>query len=241
MTAASKLTEVHRLSQVRLGAELVQKMLATFPILDPVDVDGTATKWLQVVSPIVQAQRAQSTRLAAAYASAFRSLHVGPDGEFVATLAKRADPARLTTSLMVTGPIKIKSLTSRAVALDRAVDIAGSSVARAAMRHALDGGRDTIQLTVANDDAALGWSRVTSGDPCAFCAMLASRGPDYRTEDTAGFEAHDGCSCGAEPIYSSDQPWAPGAESYRSLWDDVTRGFSGDDAINAFRQAFSAA
>lgn len=241
MTAASQLTEAHRLSQLRLGADLVQRMLAAFPVLDPADVDATAPRWLQIVIPMIQAQRMQSTRLAAAYSSAFRALHLGADGEFVATLAPRADPARLAASLMVTGPIKIKNLTSRAVTLDRAVGIASSTAARAAMRHALDGGRQTVQLTVANDTEAIGWSRVTSDAPCAFCAMLAGRGPDYNTEDTASFEAHDGCSCSAEPVYSGDQPWAPGAQHFRDLWDDVTRGLSGDDAINAFRQAFSAA
>lgn len=40
----------------------------------------------------------------------------------------------------------------------------------------------------------LGYARVLAGEVnCAFCAMLASRGAVYKTEQTAGFEAHDNC------------------------------------------------
>jgi hypothetical protein len=47
------------------------------------------------------------------------------------------------------------------------------------------------------------WRRVTDGDPCAFCAMLASRGPVYGSKQTAetraadGRRYHDHCGCTA--------------------------------------------
>jgi hypothetical protein len=62
------------------------------------------------------------------------------------------------------------------------------------------GGRETITSTVKADPRAVGYERVTSGSACDFCSMLADRGAVYG-EASADFEAHDGCACGAEPVY----------------------------------------
>lgn len=241
ITSLAQLTEAHRIAQLRLGATTTQQLLRIWPLLDPADLDATLERWLSVAVPIVQTQRAQSSALAASYVTTFRALSIGPDGEYLPTLASPADARALLASLTVTGPVRLKQLTARAFPITRAAELAGVDAARSGMRHALDGGRTTVQLSVARDQRALGWSRVTSGNPCPFCAMLASRGPDYRSEESASFQAHDGCSCAAEPVYSADQPWPAGAEDYRSLWNDATAGLSGADAVNAFRQAFSAA
>lgn len=40
-------------------------------------------------------------------------------------------------------------------------------------------------LSASVNPHSTGWRRITDGDPCAFCAMLASRGPAYRTEASA--------------------------------------------------------
>lgn len=236
---AARLTEVHRVGQLRLGALLTRQMLAVWPALDPEDLDATTTRWLTVAMPLVQAQRAQSTALAASYLTTFRALHLGLDPNYQPALAGPADPRALATSLTVTGPIRLRSLMARAVPLGRATDLAGAGSARAAMRHTLDGGRETVTTSVERDDKAIGWARVTSGDPCFFCAVIASNGPHFGTEDSASFEAHDGCACEAEPVYSEDQPWPGQADQYRELWQSTTGGLSGNDAINAFRQAFT--
>lgn len=51
------------------------------------------------------------------------------------------------------------------------------------------------------------WRRVTDGRPCAFCAMLAARGPVYVSEDTSSFDAHGGCGCTAEPCAYTPDEW----------------------------------
>jgi len=61
----------------------------------------------------------------------------------------------------------------------------------AAMRHVGNGGRDTVLTLVENDRAALGWIRVTSGNPCSFCAMLASRGITWGRYNQQSFAASD--------------------------------------------------
>lgn len=49
-------------------------------------------------------------------------------------------------------------------------------------RHALNAGRETMEYSCAANGTR--WRRVTDGNPCAFCAMLATRS-DYRTRESA--------------------------------------------------------
>lgn len=233
--AGRLLTERHRLAQARLGARTAADVVATWALLDPERVDATVERWLAAAVPIVRSHRLDSARLAAAYAVAFKVSEVGGS-------ASRPEPIdevvtdRLAVSLTVVGPVAIKRATSAGVPIARASQLAQAGVARAAMRHALDGGRETIVQTVQSDAGALGWARATSARACGFCAMLASRGPVYGA-DTAGFDAHDGCSCTPEPVYRSDADWPAGARDYRALWNESTDGLSQQDAVNAFRRA----
>lgn len=84
--------------------------------------------------------------------------------------------------------------------------------ARAALvlsRHALQPARDTVTRSARRDPARPRWARVPgAADPCAFCLMLASRGPIYHTEDTAGGlnpdHYHADCRCSPTPLWAGD-------------------------------------
>ena len=120
------------------------------------------------------------------------------------------------------------------------------------LRHARKAGRDAVSDTAKLGrvrDAALkrpvgkrvGYARVLSGkENCAFCAMLASRGPVY-SEDTVtrradGRRYHDGCDC--RPVLVIEgKPW-PGQEEYRRLeqrWRKATGDLSGAEMWEAWR------
>lgn len=141
-------------------------------------------------------------------------------------------------SLIVTGPVNQKAKIARGKSPEQANREALAEASGAASRHVLTGGRQSLLTLVEGDMQALGWARVTDGDPCAFCAMLASRGPVYRTEVSAGFQAHDHCACTAEPVYSRQAPWPGRGAEFRRLYRQATQGYSGRDAINAFRRAY---
>lgn len=235
--AAARLTETHRVTQVRLGARTVAQLRAAWGLLDPADLDATYQRWLKVAIPIVQSNRAVSARVAAAYLAAFRRAELGTVAGLSVVLAAPADVKAVATSLLVAGPWSVKKAMTRGVDLARAVDVAEARSSAAAMRHSLDGGRATIIDTVAGDGEALGWARVASATSCAFCAMTASRGPDYGSEASASFEAHDGCQCGAEPVYRADAPWPPNSERYREMWDEHAAGAT--DPLNSFRRALA--
>ena len=237
-----RLTEAHRLAQLRIGTTVVAQMLTAWSLLQASDLDGSVGSWLAVAIPLVSAQRRASAGLAANYLGAFRSLELGVDAEQLRpVLADRAPLAALTTSLTLMGPARARAASARGVPVGKAMENASVSAAGAAMRHALNGGRDTIVETVSVDRRALGWARATSGSACSFCAMLASRGPAYRGERTADFAAHDHCSCSVEPVYRSDSEWPAGAQKYRDLWETSTAGLGGDEARNAFRRALATA
>jgi hypothetical protein len=111
----------------------------------------------------------------------------------------------------------------------------------------LDQGRDTIIGAVRQDKYAKGWARVTSPGACSFCVMLALRagtGFLYTSKQSANFRAHtpnaDGsgglCQCHAEPVFTAYEPSARMREA-QAMWESSTKGRSGNDARNAFRQA----
>jgi len=191
-----RLTEVHRLAQARLGAATVAQMVAVWPLLDPERLDQTFPDWLATAQVLVGASRAQSATLAANYVATFRTLEIGQRAD-VTTLAAVPPAKALATSLLVTGPVAIKAAVGRGKPRTAAAETAMATSAAAAMRHALNGGRETIIRAVSADKRARGWHRVTSGRACPFCASLTGQvfsGP-------ADFRAHDHCSCSVEPLY----------------------------------------
>lgn len=88
---------------------------------------------------------------------------------------------------------------------------------------------------------AVAWARVATGlETCGWCLMLASRGPVYDSEQSAGGEGgwHDGCDCKAVPVFVEND-WE-GIDRYKAaeeMWKQETKGYSGKDAINALRRA----
>lgn len=123
-----------------------------------------------------------------------------------------------------------------------APDSAVSDIAQLAMKEVESAGRRTILRAVEDTPEVLGYARVLTGyENCAFCVMLASRGPVYKSRRGAGDPEirvfHKGCDCKVVPVF--DKAAWPGREQYRELaklWRDATRGHSGKDALNALRR-----
>lgn len=115
------------------------------------------------------------------------------------------------------------------------------------------------------DQKVVGWARIATGrETCAFCLMLVSRGPVYLSADSAGLNMgdttaadlflkgkldtidwaelshrwHEGCDCRVVPVF--DRANWPGRDAYKRaerIWKETTKGYSGLDAMNAFRRA----
>ncbi|MFE5570526.1 hypothetical protein ACFQ68_36420 [Amycolatopsis japonica] len=152
---------------------------------------------------------------------------------------------RVLTSLPVTSTRTVARLVGAGLDLVRILNQTGPGVAAASVRHTLAAGRSRVERATAADPAARGWLRVTDGDPCWWCAMLASRGAVYLSRESACTrggtedEYHNGCGCQPEPFFH--MPMLPDTtREFAALWTDATQGLSGKDARLAFRRAYEA-
>lgn len=223
--------------QVVIGQMVNAAALQALPVLDVSSLAAVDATWPPVEQALIAAVNEAyglSSAVAVDYYELFRAAE-GAAGESTPLLADPLPEGQLVTSLRVTGPVVARQLIT---AEDRQIiEKLLQSLLGSTSRLALNGGRNTVERSGLADRELLGWARVChSKRPCAFCRMLRSRGPQY-SKETGGFKAHDHCRCTAEPVYSTGSQWPDGAETDRSLWDEVTRGYSGKDALNAFRRA----
>ncbi|MGV9818414.1 VG15 protein [Nocardia xishanensis] len=123
-------------------------------------------------------------------------------------------------------------------------------------RHVQQAARDTIADTAEAAGEEIGWARVLSGaESCAFCAMLASRGPVYRSDKSAtsvvgrrgrprgsrnlGEAYHDHCDCEAILVRRGED-WE-GREEYERLerlWMAADSSGTGEETRKVFGRAF---
>ena len=155
-------------------------------------------------------------------------------------------PDRVEATLNSTGIASYKKALRAGQTPEQARDTMTTNLAGSATTLVLEGGRQLIHDTTLDDDEAIGWARITDPDPCAFCAMLASRGAVYRSRGTAGAEAnkkfvgdgmfkfHNHDQCTARPIFDSEDPALEIADELYERWLAVTRGASGKKMIDAW-------
>lgn len=114
----------------------------------------------------------------------------------------------------------------------------------AVQRLAAQAGRRTIEQATRADPEAVGWVRVTGGNCCAFCALLAIRGLIYgdRTRavrTSSGDPYHDRCACTPEPVFRGRaSEGEPQVAEWEELYYDASHGVYGTEKLRAFRRAF---
>lgn len=243
--AGEQLTDQHRQAQAAVNAAALRDFLSLWPVWQG-DDDSFGTLVVATLV-LVRAYHQMSTALAGAYFNAFREAEEAP-GFASPRLAAPLDENRVTSSLYVTGKVMTRKALLAGQSPQEARQTAFVRTSGAVTRHVLQGGRDTLVQSVGEDPHAQKWARVTTGTPCAFCAMIASRGAVFLGEDTAEFQAHDHCSCTVEPHYEGSA-LPPDSKRWRDLYnkaqrearasDDLERGTS-NDALNAFRRSLAA-
>lgn len=192
------LSQLHRADQVKIAASSVSQIVSIWSAFDPQNIDETWPAIENAAMGVIGNSRRRSAILSDAYYRSMRSRagvrgalpreELVPDGWETA--------ARL--SLNVTGNFGAKAAILRKIGLPEVANIALVRVSGAVSRHSLDGGRYLLGRYTRAERG--GWRRVTSGSPCAFCAMLRDRGAVYG-RDTVNFESHDHCSCTSEPVF----------------------------------------
>lgn len=177
--------------------------------------------------------------------------HAAAEGRTVEPTPAEWNTEQVVTSLRVTGPVAFKQAIAAGKTEDQALESMAAQMAGSAERLVLAAERDTVMATVESSDEIVGWRRVPDDDPCAWCAMLVSRGAVYKSRGSAtrvvgrrgrargnqplGTSYHDYCQCTAEPLYEHEDEPAEVDDLYRQ-WLEVTAGKSGDAALRAWRE-----
>lgn len=204
-----ELTEIHRIGQVALAAEFGTVVQDLGRLIDLTDIDGSVARWFAALEVTASNGHRLSQEMAENYLRSFTLAEIGQSHEVVRPLFPQG---QFVEDVRVAGPVRIKTLIGQGVDPEAALRSAMVESARRSMSAVLAGGRDLLDTSVRYYGRSGRYRRVTDSKPCAFCAMLASRGPVY-SEKTAYFRSHHVCGCNAEPVYGE---WVPSDEE--ALW-----------------------
>ena len=198
-----RLTEAHRKQQILLSTRPMAKARLIYGgVLDVADLDRSSILWSELTQQAILDGYVDSMTLAAAYMDRYALAEIGHT-ESIVTPAM--DRAAVATDLRIKGPVAIKTKIGQGVPPDEAKRQAMTRLLQSVQQHVLAGGRDLIDKTVRYSGKDSRYRRVTDGKPCAFCAMLAGRGPVY-TEESVDFRSHGGCGCTGEQVFGE---WVP--------------------------------
>jgi hypothetical protein len=228
--------------------------------VDPMSVQSV-NRWLELMVPRLISTSDSGADRAAVFFDAIRRLEMGVNAPtFKAEAAKGFIDSGVSKSLLAVGPydyankvVQIERLDvspqQQRALLAEAKRVTAGKVASAVVRHAQAGGRQTIHENSQRDEVALGWVRVTRAKPCAFCAMLASRGIHYRAFTEGAFDlsnarftgegdakVHDECGCSLKPVYSKNDPLVAQTQKFADMWTEW--GAGGGDGALRFRRGY---
>jgi len=234
VAAPEQLTQAFRKANVILSARTVRDMLAIWPMFHG-DVESF-NGWVRAAGLVIERDRKVATGLAIAYLKAHRAAS-GITGTAPIVTADPIPPTQVVASLAATTFPHVR----RAATVEQGLRTAFVTSSGAASRLAINGGRDTIVATIKADRHSVGWFRTTSGNPCAFCAMIASRGAVYKSEATAEFRPHDHCHCEPEPVYEGQSTLPKGPAAGWARLDQENATGHGKELLNSFRRAYESA
>lgn len=138
------------------------------------------------------------------YLGQYRSasgLHIVQD------LTGTAIEAREVKMLTLSGPVTRRVALRQGASEEEALALARRRVRTGASKAAYD--RDRLSVIRSARKSRLRARRVIVGKTCAFCSMLAARGPVY-TPETAAFQAHPHCDCTYEISDQTPKAWRDG-------------------------------
>jgi hypothetical protein len=229
--------------QMAIRAALLRDVVKLWPALDKSRLSETFPGWLRAMSLLITNYRDQSSFAAGRSYQAMRAQALqSPTPARLIKMAPAPEQEWLNRALGFSGPGTLDKETARP-------GTALSTTLGTAARIALDGGRTTTLDTVKADPAAVGWWRMTDGDPCFWCAMLASRGVTYKEHSFARSDArfdgegdakvHNSCGCTLKPAFSQTQRLPQVNDEAEHVWRESTAGLSSDQARAAFRKAWA--
>lgn len=280
------LAQRHARDQEEIAAQLAVALFPLWTMVKFQDLSGSMPAWLASVLPRIKTAYTQSQRVSAIFAQNVRfaslpletplpisvpdverphGLSVGafdmPDlgTEKLFSVSDAFDTERVSTSLIIQADYNTKKQMPGPE--QELMDNALVRSSGTAVKEVVNGSRGVINNINLRDKRTIGYARVTDSDPCAFCALLASRGAVYTSESflqadqnftpnpngaknlPEGFsdvaKVHDNCRCTLRPVYAKSQAMDAAAKYYRDAWDDIYNSnsrLSNKKQINEFRK-----
>jgi hypothetical protein len=214
---------------------MLKEYLELWNALDEKRLDATFSRWFALVLKLINDHRSYSHAVAARYMAEMRAranLEPSPPAPL-----RPLNPRLVEQHMLAETVVPIKKA-MKVKPLQQAVERGFIDSAGAATRLIMAPGRDAVVDQVNADKEAIGWYRICDPDPCWFCAMLASAGVHYKSQETAGFRAHYHCGCGAAAMYDRSDSLPDQNRSFARQWKAATRGKKGKNATLAFRRAY---
>lgn len=191
----------HRVAVGALATKARDSAVDLFDVVfDPDNLDASSAAWASQTASVLRGASAGVDREASRYLGAWGREH----GRSVGFVRPHLMDSSLDRQLMLSGPIRVKTLVGGGVDRAAAVADARRRVGATAMKTIRD--RDRLDVIYSCRKQRVRCRRVTVGKTCAFCCMLAARGPVY-TKDTAAFQAHVYCDCTYEPVDVPNAKW----------------------------------
>lgn len=191
----------HRVRVGALAAKARDVAVELFDVvLDPDNLDASSAAWAAQTSSALRGMSSAVDHEASQYLRTWGR----EQGRSMGFVRPALADSSLDRSLMLSGPIRAKTLMGNGADRSAAVADARRRVGATAMKTIRD--RDRLDVIYSCRRQRIRCRRVTVGKTCAFCCMLAARGPVY-TKDTAAFQAHVYCDCTYEPVAVPNKKW----------------------------------
>jgi hypothetical protein len=239
LAAQARLAAGFYSAQAFLAAASVRDILTVWSQLNQQDVRSSWPALRTALSALIQNRYSQAATLGQSYYQQARQAANIPGVADVVTPEMPSDDL-IGAVLDATGPYGMLGRIKQGQQVTQAAQNSGVIMAGAGQRLITNGARQAVLQSVKADAKAVGWMRVTGPNPCAFCAMLSSRGFSYKSEGSASFQAHDHCMCQAVPAWSKEVVQATRNNPLYQQWRTATKGKSGADALRAWRSYWDA-
>ena len=239
--------EAYRSASAQVSAAAAILAAQALPVLvKPGDI-SSFDAWVDRVLPVVLRAAQRNSEVSRRFYEILRD-----DEDFHTTMPAWQpvipEPERVRSSLYATAGQELQDIET--FDLKRAQTAARGAV----IRHTMNAGRDSVIATAIADPEAIGCLYITRGDAkvCYWCAMLASRGPqfkgnsfadsDMQFEGPGSAKVHDHCRCILVPVKSVGG--SERAQASRDLFEEwkavnYENGrikHSGKDAVRAWRR-----
>lgn len=232
----------YRSAQLGLTRLLVRDVRGLRRLIIPSRLRTSIPDWITEMQAVIDEYSRTSAALGAEFYDAERDA-AGVPGTFTVPVADPPPGEKTEASLRWAtkdvwdrDPDEATEAQSQPLAVR--LEQAAKKAEQVAQKLVADTGRSTVIDAVREDVEATAWARTAALGACAFCKLLASRGSVFK-EDTVRFEAHDGCHCGAVPVFRGQRfELSPQAAEWARLYQEYAAGHSGSQ-LARFRRALA--